>query len=124
MGRDREEELITKWLNERLAASDAKARHLSSVLYVCGHPGQGKTAIVSQVLHDQYGDQDICEFSPAHGADSSSHSSSIYCGGGREHLLLIFKHNAMSFKDLDQFLGTLAEDMVERSETAGVTQIK
>ena len=49
------------------------------MLYVCGHPGQGKTAVVNQVLFDYFGDMD----------------SSF---GGINDKVYILKYNAMRYE--------------------------
>ena len=51
----------------------------SGLLYVCGHPGQGKTAVINQVLFDYFGDMD----------------STL---GGIDDRLFILKYNAMRYE--------------------------
>lgn len=50
VGRDKEEELIVKALRSK----DEKTR----LLYICGHPGQGKTVVLDQVLNDHFRDKE------------------------------------------------------------------
>ena len=54
------------------------------MLYVCGHPGQGKTAVLNQVLFDYFGDMD----------------SSL---GGICDDLYILKYNGMRYTNSYQF---------------------
>ena len=56
----------------------------SGLLYVCGHPGQGKTAVLNQVLFNHFGDLD----------------SSL---GGISEDLYILKYNAMRYTNSLQF---------------------
>ena len=65
---------------------------VSGLLYVCGHPGQGKTAVVNQVLFDYFGDMD----------------SSI---GGTSETLFILKYNGMRFSSPFQFVESLLADL-------------
>lgn len=52
----------------------------SGMLYVCGHPGQGKTAVLNQVLFNHFGNYDMAPY----GADSR---------------LFVLKYNAMRFEN-------------------------
>ena len=69
-------------LNQRL-----KCEQKCGLLYVCGHPGQGKTALVNQVLFEYFGD----------------HGQLI---GGTDERLYILKYNGMRFGTPKQFSQT------------------
>ena len=64
----------------------------SGLLYVCGHPGQGKTAVINQVLFDYFGDMD----------------STL---GGIDDRLYILKYNAMRYEKPQQFAQVLNTDL-------------
>ena len=90
VGRDEEEKQIKEWFDENLSNNNNES-HINSqnaILYLCGYPGQGKTAIMNQVLHDYYEDQ--------------------------MEGLRVFKYNAMSFTDLEQFIVKLRDDIEEQ----------
>ena len=63
-------------------------KHKSSILYICGHPGQGKTAVLDQVLNDYF----------------------------KREELVIFKYNAMSFESLVIFLHKFVEDIKDQGQ--------
>ena len=65
----------------------------SGILYICGHPGQGKTAVVNQVLDDHFGQ----------GHDENEPSD--------YKNLIVFKYNAMSFNNLAKFLDNFIKDV-------------
>ena len=69
VGRDKEEKSIKESLEKGLKGK-------SQFLYICGRPGQGKTAVLDQVLNDHFSSETI----------------------------IVFKFNAMRFKDLNQFI--------------------
>lgn len=52
IGREVEEQAIKSFIDENIKADS------SGLLYVCGHPGQGKTAVINQVMFDYFGDMD------------------------------------------------------------------
>ena len=65
---------------------------VTGLLYVCGHPGQGKTAVVNQVLFDYFGDMD----------------SSF---GGIHEDLFVLKYNAMRYTTPVHFVESLLTDL-------------
>jgi len=71
VGRDKEEAKICACLKS--------ARN--KLIYICGHPGQGKTAVLNQVLHDHFSER------------------------------LVFKYNAMTFNSLATFVTQLNSDI-------------
>jgi hypothetical protein len=84
IGRKAEQDQITAFVNSNIQKGK------SGLLYVCGHPGQGKTALVEQVLYREYGDFD-----------------SAY--GGTDPRTFVLKYNAMKF-DADTFQKQLLQD--------------
>lgn len=88
VGRDHEEQAITSFIQENIS------RDQSGLLYVCGHPGQGKTAVLNQVLFDVFGDLD----------------SSL---GGISEELYILKYNAMRYGNAVQFAQSLSQDLAQ-----------
>jgi len=74
VGRAKEEDAIKNFITRNISDD------LSGLLYVCGHPGQGKTALTNQVLFDHFGDLD----------------SSL---GGISDSLYILKYNAMRYQN-------------------------
>ena len=74
VGREKEERKMREYLQTYIDKSK------SSILYICGHPGQGKTAVLDQVLSDYFERDD----------------------------LVIFKYNAMSYSSLSIFLDKFA----------------
>ena len=64
---------------------------------MCGHPGQGKTVVLNQVLFNHFGDLD----------------SSL---GGTSEDLYILKYNAMRFKNSAHFAQTLQKDLKQLIE--------
>jgi hypothetical protein len=72
VGRASEESIIQTFIQSNIE------KDISGLMYCCGHPGQGKTAVVSQVLFDYFG-----------------HSNKIT--GGLDERLFILKYNAMVF---------------------------
>ena len=86
VGRDQEEQAIKTFITESIQSDE------SGLLYVCGHPGQGKTAVINQVLFDHFGDLD----------------SSL---GGIADELYILKYNGMRYENSQQFAQTLSQDL-------------
>jgi Cdc6-like AAA superfamily ATPase len=62
------------------------------LLYICGHPGQGKTAVVNQVLFDYFGDLD----------------SNL---GGTYEQAYLLKYNGMRFNTPYHFVESLLADL-------------
>lgn len=52
VGRDVEGDAIKSFIESNIQQDS------SGLMYICGHPGQGKTAVVNQVLFDYFGDLD------------------------------------------------------------------
>ena len=87
IGRKAEEQLIVSFIRDNIASQK------SGLLYVCGHPGQGKTELVEQVLFENFGMLD----------------SSM---GGTDETVWVLKYNAMRFNsDHSQFLRSLTQDI-------------
>ena len=78
VGRTDEEQSIRDFIQANIDGDE------SGLLYVCGHPGQGKTAVINQVLFDYYGDMD----------------SSL---GGVNEQIFVLKYNAMRYEKPMQF---------------------
>jgi Cdc6-like AAA superfamily ATPase len=55
VGRNKEEQMLVS----NLRSNSAKSR----LIYICGHPGQGKTVVLEQVLHDHFQDSKTLIFS-------------------------------------------------------------
>jgi hypothetical protein len=67
----------------------------SGLLYICGHPGQGKTALLDQTLFEKFGYLDSAF-------------------GGTDERLFILKYNAMRYNsDHSHFLRVLKDDLVQ-----------
>ena len=73
VGRIEEEKSIKEFIQANIDHDQ------SGLLYVCGHPGQGKTAVINQVLFDYFGDMD----------------SSL---GGINEKLFVLKYNGMRYE--------------------------
>ena len=86
VGRDDEESAIRDFIQANIDKDQ------SGLLYVCGHPGQGKTAVINQVLFDYYGDMD----------------SSL---GGVNESIFVLKYNAMRYEKPMQFATCLSQDL-------------
>jgi len=86
VGRVQEERAIKTYIERNIKNDE------SGLLYVCGHPGQGKTAVLNQVLFDYFGDLD----------------SSV---GGISEDLYILKYNGMRYSNALQFAQTLSQDL-------------
>ena len=86
VGRTEEEKSIKKFIQTNID------KNQSGLLYVCGHPGQGKTAVINQVLFDYFGDMD----------------SSL---GGVNDSLYVLKYNGMRYEKPMQFASCLSEDL-------------
>ena len=63
-------------------------------MYICGHPGQGKTVVLDQVLNDYFSKD------------------------------LIFKYNAMTFSSLTNFIQTLISDIESKAQEMTKTRKK
>lgn len=72
IGRSSEKQTIVSFLTGNIEQKK------SGLLYICGHPGQGKTALLSQVLFEHFGYQD----------------GSF---GGTDKRCFVLKYNAMRF---------------------------
>ena len=86
VGRNEEEKAIRGFIGANIKEDK------SGLLYVCGHPGQGKTAVVNQVLFDYYGDMDSSQ-------------------GGIDDRVYILKYNAMRYERPVQFAESLNMDL-------------
>ena len=49
IGRSSEKQIIVEFLIDNIKSNK------SGLLYICGHPGQGKTALLNQVLFEDFG---------------------------------------------------------------------
>lgn len=83
IGRDQEERAIKNFIDDNISMDS------SGLLYACGHPGQGKTAVINQVLFNYFGDMD----------------SSL---GGISDDLYILKYNGMRYANSLQFAQSLS----------------
>jgi Cdc6-like AAA superfamily ATPase len=86
VGRNEEEQVIKQFIDDNIK------QDVTGLLYVCGHPGQGKTAVVNQVLFDYFGDLD----------------SSF---GGINDNLFILKYNGMRYATPNHFVESLLADL-------------
>lgn len=86
VGRDDEGIAIRQFIDSNLS------RDVSGLLYICGHPGQGKTAVVNQVLFDYFGDLDSCF-------------------GGTCDEVFILKYNGMRYETPHGFIESLLADL-------------
>lgn len=91
VGRDQEEQAIKSFITSNIESDT------SGLLYVCGHPGQGKTAVLNQVLFDYFGEMD----------------SSL---GGISDELYILKYNAMRYTNSLQFAQSLSQDLAQLTD--------
>jgi len=87
VGRDAEGDAIKNFIDNNIKSD------VSGLLYICGHPGQGKTAVVNQVLFDYFGDMD----------------SSF---GGTSDQTFVLKYNGMRFSTPFHFVESLLADLL------------
>ena len=86
IGRDQEERAVKKFIDDNISTDS------SGLLYACGHPGQGKTAVINQVLFNYFGDMD---------ANLGGISDDLY----------ILKYNGMRYANSLQFAQSLSQDL-------------
>ena len=83
VGREKEEQAIKEQI-EQYMRSDG------GIIYICGHPGQGKTVVLQQVLHDYF---------------ESTQNKNV----------VVFNYNAMTFDTLQAFLDKFLSEIPSES---------
>lgn len=81
--REKEEQQIQDFLRGNIQKSR------SGLMYLCGHPGTGKTSLLNQVIAQMSNDEEVSEFE-------------------------LFQYNAMTYSDVRSFGLTLLCDLNER----------
>ena len=85
--RDKEQKVITAFINDNMSKGKA------ALMYLCGHPGTGKTSTLNYVL------------------------SSFVSGDIKANLLSkleVLMYNAMTFKDVKAFCFQVLDDLAEK----------
>lgn len=85
-GRDRECERVVSFLDKNIETAD------SGLIYLCGHPGTGKTSMLNQLLQTYEGDQKI----------------------------MICKYNANSYREFPVLLKDLVNQVNEKCENSNL----